>query len=51
MVFPEFESGAGRKPMKIMARGGPRMGGKGRNFSFTRVLKANPVVKAGSLFP
>jgi hypothetical protein len=24
MVFPEFESGAGRKPMKTMARGGPR---------------------------
>ena len=26
-------------------------GGRGRNFSFTRVLRANPVAKAGSLFP
>ncbi len=27
------------------------LGGRGRNFSFTRVLRANPVVKAGSLLP
>ena len=24
MVFPDIESGAGRKPMKTMAPGGPR---------------------------
>ena len=54
MVFPEFESGAGRKPMKNMAQGGNRTRriigtggtlGAGRQYKY---LVRTPAPRGGS---